>query len=476
MYSIAMTLMLQSGVRFRAAPDVQLRGVLRRWIGCQRAIYNGKVEEDRLFASQRRLEIASGKTEVATPIDQQYAQFKDRELTPWLYEVPSQILRNGAVRWMGAKQRQLQKLAKAPQRRNRHNFNSVLLTSEVFRFVQHGDGAMVIELGSAKRPVGCLPFKAHRPYGLPKMIVIRETAAQWFVSFCYDHTSDSILRAPHELAYELSQLDDDGLARVTLGIDRNVRDNYIATSDGRQFRPEAVVLVRIGRKERGAKRYQRRIARAQQGSANRRKLIARLARKKGYAPRARNDFAHKVSHALATSDARFFVLEDLKIPRMTKAPKARFDEATGQWLPNGARAKAGLNRAILASCWGTVHRTLAYKAGRRNKLLGTVPGAYTSQECSQCGHIHPENRKEARFVCQRCGAYKHADHNAALNIKTRGMARLRHGDYQAVRTKKRTAFRRQAQNTTGGRPAYACESASSRPEHRIEQTEDRLAA
>jgi putative transposase len=77
--------------------------MLARWTGCQRFIYNGKVNEDRLFAAQRRLEMASGKVEVKTPLDQAYAQFKDRELTPWLYEVPSQILRNGAVRWMSAK-------------------------------------------------------------------------------------------------------------------------------------------------------------------------------------------------------------------------------------------------------------------------------------------------------------------------------------------------------------------------------------
>ncbi|HEV3422650.1 MAG TPA: hypothetical protein VG105_02485, partial [Paraburkholderia sp.] len=98
------------------------------------------------------------------------------------------------------------------------------------------------------------------------------------------------------------------------------------------------MLERLRREEVGAKRYQRRIAQAKKGSANGRKLVARLARKKAYAPRARNDFAHKVSHGLATSDAQFFVLEDLRIQSMTRAPKARLDQATGKWrLPNGAR-------------------------------------------------------------------------------------------------------------------------------------------
>jgi len=36
---------LQSGARFRCYPDLGVASLLRRWVGCQRAIYNGKVEE-----------------------------------------------------------------------------------------------------------------------------------------------------------------------------------------------------------------------------------------------------------------------------------------------------------------------------------------------------------------------------------------------------------------------------------------------
>ncbi|WP_416348076.1 helix-turn-helix domain-containing protein, partial [Caballeronia mineralivorans] len=53
MYSICMSSTLRSGARFRAYPDLGVASLLRRWVGCQRAIYNGKVEEDRLFAAQR---------------------------------------------------------------------------------------------------------------------------------------------------------------------------------------------------------------------------------------------------------------------------------------------------------------------------------------------------------------------------------------------------------------------------------------
>jgi len=46
---------LQSGVRFRALPTQEQTHVLGQWIGCQRFIYNGKIDEDRLFAAQRRM-------------------------------------------------------------------------------------------------------------------------------------------------------------------------------------------------------------------------------------------------------------------------------------------------------------------------------------------------------------------------------------------------------------------------------------
>ena len=91
---------LQTGVRFLALPEPWQMAILMHWIGCQRHIYNQKVEEDLLHASMRRLALRTGPWEaVDTPIDRSYSQFKDRELTPWLYDVPSQVLREGTYRW-----------------------------------------------------------------------------------------------------------------------------------------------------------------------------------------------------------------------------------------------------------------------------------------------------------------------------------------------------------------------------------------
>ncbi|OWY63447.1 hypothetical protein B7486_53080 [cyanobacterium TDX16] len=50
--------------------------------------------------------------------------------------------------------------------------------------------------------------------------------------------------------------------------------------------------------------------------------------------------------------------------------------------------------------------------------VGFVDPRYTSQKCSQCGHIERGNRPtQAEFRCKKCGYPCHADYNAAINIR-----------------------------------------------------------
>ena len=444
---------LQSGVRFQALPVPDMQRVISQWIGCQRVVYNGKIAEEKLFASQRRLLLASGEIDVKTPLDRCYSQFKDDVLTPWLSEVPSQILRNGADRWMDAKQRQLKKLARTPRIRNRNNFNSVLISSELFRFKDEVDAEGVVskrlQLGTEKNPVGFLDFNAHRDYGMPKQITVRRTGRHWWLSFSYEHaaTEGFVPRDDAELAYELNALDDTDLQAVTVGIDRNVKDNCVSTSDGRFFALSRVQRERLKRKELGAKRLQKRMARQVKGSKNRAKTRNRLASKHEYRSNVARDFSHQTSHALVATPANddraalLLVLEALKITNMVRRPKAKKDTVTGKWLKNRAAQKAGLNRAILQSCWGTIASQVKYKGHRTSALVLNVHAAYTSQECSQCGHIHPDNRHEQRFACQRCGHEAHADTNAGKVIAARGIKAVR--DQKVIaKAVERTAYKK----------------------------------
>ena len=139
---------------------------------------------------------------------------------------------------------------------------------------------------------------------------------------------------------------------------------------------------------------------------------------------------------------------------MTKKAKPKQDEQ-GRWLRNGAAAKSGLNKAILASAWGQTKVYLQYKARRQGKLVIEVPAFYSSQECGPCGHIHQDNRvSQSEFVCQSCGHTDHADHNAANVIAGRGVRQLLAG--KGVKKEKKTCrVTRQKVGAEGSEPGAA---------------------
>ena len=82
-----------------------------------------------------------------------------------------------------------------------------------------------------------------------------------------------------------------------------------------------------------------------------------------------------------------------------------------------------MNREILSRAHADFRRMLTYKCARSDARLVAVPPHHTSQRCSSCGHVAPENRKnQADFVCVQGGFTSNADHNAALNILAAGRA------------------------------------------------------
>ena len=162
-----------------------------------------------------------------------------------------------------------------------------------------------------------------------------------------------------------------------------------------------------------------------------------MARYQRYGGDVRRDLAHQTSHTLAVDERyKLFVFEALKVKNMTKKAKAKKGEQ-GQWMRNGAAAKSGLNKAILASCWGQAQVFLQYKARRQGKLVIEVPAFYSSQECDACGHIHKDNRvSQSGFVCQSCEHQDHADHNAAKVMAGRGVKLLLSGELVKKKAKR----------------------------------------
>ena len=422
---------MMNGYQFRLYPTKEQEQILLRWIGCQRLIYNAKVSEDRYFrAFKRRFLAVVGEP---IPIDQGYSRFKT-ELTPFLNEIPSQILRNGAVLWKQAYSRHFQGLGGRPKFQKRSGEQSVWITSELFSFEPHVDretGEILryrLQVGTNKFPVGEIDYVSHRPHHMPNSIHISIRAGKWFLSFSAEDERVGTNSTIEAIAQELRQIPSDDLAVRTCGADRGVAKPLV-TSDGQVYDLQPVQKERIEKEREQKKKWQRRAARRKKGSKNQRKAHRRSARYQQYEANVRKEYAHQTSHVLVSDDRyTLYAFEDLKIQNMTRRPKAKKDEL-GRWIPNGAATKAGLNRGILSSVWGQVVQYTEYKALRAGKLVVKVPFAYSSQECAACGYTHKDNRPtQAEFVCRRCGHTDNADHNAAIVIARRGVKKVLSGE------------------------------------------------
>ncbi|OSG90913.1 RNA-guided endonuclease InsQ/TnpB family protein, partial [Bifidobacterium adolescentis] len=156
----------------------------------------------------------------------------------------------------------------------------------------------------------------------------------------------------------------------------------------------------------------------------RQRTLAEFNALQGRIVRRRNDWIEKTTTRLAKENV-LVAMEDLDVQAMTKRPKPRPDPAKpGQYLHNGAKAKAGLNRSILSNNWSRLMKRLKDKMDANGGRLVVIPAAYTSQTCHQCGHVAKGNRdSQAVFRCVECGYRANADVNAAENILSRALAK-----------------------------------------------------
>ncbi|WP_214107688.1 RNA-guided endonuclease InsQ/TnpB family protein [Acrocarpospora catenulata] len=245
-------------------------------------------------------------------------------------------------------------------------------------------------VGEVKVPkVGWVRFRWSRavPEGAKSFRVTRDRAGRWFVAFA---AIPEPIPAP-------------GTGEVA-GVDRGVAVSA-AVSTGELLNAPT---LRDSEKAR-LLRLLRRLARAGRGSSRRGRVKAAIAKLKARERDRRKDWAEKTSTGLAR---RFDVIavEDLKVRNMTRSARGTI-EAPGR----NVRAKAGLNRGILAAGWGLLVTRLEQKAPGR---VVKVSPAYTSQCCSVCGIVDREAREsQAVFRCRSCGYAANADVNAARNIR-----------------------------------------------------------
>jgi putative transposase len=249
--------------------------------------------------------------------------------------------------------------------------------------------------------IGHVRVHQHRAVnGRVKTITVKRESRRWYVVLSCDDVP-------------AGTLDPTG---AVVGIDMGIA-SFLTTSDGR-YVPNPRLLAATAKRLAVA---QRSLARKKRGSNRRRKAVRRVAALHAKVRRSRLDHAHKTALALVR-DHDVIVYEHLKVPNMTRKPAPR-PAGDGTFEPNGARAKAGLNRSIYDAGWGMFLRVLAAKAESAGRTTIAVDARWTSQRCVSCGHAAEGNRvSQAVFRCLACGHEAHADVNAAINILRAGLA------------------------------------------------------
>jgi putative transposase len=233
--------------------------------------------------------------------------------------------------------------------------------------------------------VGQVKIIVHRPLeGMPKTATISlSSTGKWYV--CFSCECD-----------ELAPLPDTG---PLVGIDVGLK-TFATLSDGQE-----IVNPRFFRREEHAlSKAHRRLSKEEMGTpkrAKRRRVVARVHERIRW---RRGDFTHQHSRRIV-NQFDLIAVEDLSVNQMVH--------------------HHCLAKSIHDVAWGQFTRLLAYKAAWAGRKYVAVNPAYTSQDCSRCGHRNTDlTLADRSYTCSCCGIVLDRDLNASLNILRLGQQSL----------------------------------------------------
>ena len=310
---------MRRAYKFRMRPTKGQHSRLAAVLECHRELYNAALQERRDAWQMARQSVSYG---------EQSAQLKEIRL----------VRADVAVWSFSSQQATLRRLNRAfasffrrvragqppgyPRFKSRDRFDSV-------EWPEDGDGCRwkpeVTRI--YLQGVGDVKVTAHRVVeGRVKTVRVKRDGRKWYLILSCDDTPPRRLKP----------------TGATTGIDVGIVD-FAVTSDGAHIenpRWEREAGVRL-------KAARQRLTRKQRGSNNRHAAKETLATRHRKVANQRRDWHHKKARQLVRNFDVLFV-EAMHIANMVRRAKARPDpDQPGQFLPNGAAAKAGLNRSSM---------------------------------------------------------------------------------------------------------------------------------
>lgn len=311
--------------RYRLSPTRRQQTALTEMLVDHCTLYNAALQErrDAWKASKTSIGYAAQCKQLTAirRADEQYAR--------WSATSEQQTLRRLNVAFAAFYRRAKKGLGKRagyPRFKSRYRFDTVT-------FVQGDGGTYRPDVARVHmQGVGEVKVRQHRPVrGRIKQFSVTRQGRHWYVNVMCENV-------PHQIRPATGAI---------VGVDKGTR-HLLADSDG-GFVPNPRHYAQA---EDRLTKAQQDLSRTKRGSNRRRKAAARLAAHHRKVANTRRDFLHRLTRDLVdTYD--IICHEKLKIPNMTAAPEPRPDpDNPGQFLPNGAAAKAALNKSILDAGWG----------------------------------------------------------------------------------------------------------------------------
>ncbi|MCX5442852.1 RNA-guided endonuclease TnpB family protein [Streptomyces sp. NBC_00063] len=365
------TTCVKRAFKYRFYPTDAQAAELSRTFGCVRKVYNlALAARTEAWARQERVNYNATSAMLT-------AWKKTGELA-FLNEVSSVPLQQTLRHLQTAFTNFFAKRAKYPRfKSKKKSRKSAEYTTSGFRF-----RAGELTLAKMARPLDIVWSRPLPEGASPSTVTVSQDAAgRWFVSLLCEDPAIAPLAA----------------ADAAVGIDVGL-EHLLTLSTG-----EKIANPRHERKDRAAlAQAQRRMAKKEQGSANRARARRKVAKIHARIADRRRDHLHQLTTRLVREN-QTIVIEDLTVRNMVKNRK--------------------LARAISDAAWSDLRSMLEYKAAWYGREVIAVDRFFPSSKlCSHCGSVQGTMPLHVRIWTCECGTTHDRDVNAARNLLAAGLA------------------------------------------------------
>jgi putative transposase len=324
-------------------------------------------------------------------------------LRPEYRDIASHVLQNVLFRLEKAYQSFFRRVKNGekpgyPRFQGRHRYTSFMYPDgagwKLDAVTRPADKKGMVRVNLHLTKIGTVKLHLHRDMaGMIKSLTIKREGEQWYACFTCEIGKPEALEAAHE----------------DVGVDLGV--THFAALSTEEFIENPRYYRRA---EKRLKQLQEAVSRKKRGSHRKKKAMQAVAEAHRKIRNQRADFLHKESRKLVNR-FQIMVFEDLRTANLVKRPQPNQDEETGQYLPNGAVAKAGLHKSISDAGWSQFVQYCIYKAAWAGRTFVQVDPKYTSQRCSGCGALVEKTLKDRWHSCA-CGTELDRDTNSAKLI------------------------------------------------------------